>query len=343
MRKLQAVVLLAALLALPACAKKTKTVDLGLKRITLDLAFKDQSKAAKPTVAQVLGLQEPFAAPVQILTELSQPTRIASVLNLPLFACATAPSGARPEIPVSGVASNPPVPGVYTQHNKGTFALDGPLKLKGEFPVLSAMEIANVTDETTPDVTGGGTVRTITYDVIERSNIVATTTRYQSIVRSGSQRVGTTSFGPVSNELDLVWAETVIGADKQTFNPSTPVTIMQYNGEGSTWNSVGVDDSTGTTMAVSGTITKREPIDVCGKVIDTFRVESTERVVNAITSYTSQTNDGKPNVYNVATQFGGLMVSRHTDTTTSVLTTGGTETLVVDNTAVVDSVTPRKK
>jgi hypothetical protein len=115
---------------------------------------------------------------------------------------------------------------------------------------------------------------------------------------------------------------------------------MQYGGEGTSWNSSGIDDKTHTTMLVQGKIAGREAIDVCGTMVDTYRVESTERMVNVESGYNSTTNDGKPNVYNIATQFGGLIVQQHTDTTTTLTVAGVPSTLIIDNTSTVQSVKP---
>ena len=194
-------------------------------------------------------------------------------------------------------------------------------------------------DHSTSDNTGA--VRTVTYDVIERTLLSTTTTRYQSVSREGGRALPTAPSA-LTSELDLLSAETKSGTTVQRFTPDEPVTMMQYNGEGSFWKSVGVDNSTGTTMVVQGTIAKREPVDVCGKLIDTYRVESTEHVTNPLTGYDSQTAANDPNVYNVATQFGGLMVQVHTSTTTTFVANGATATLVLNDVSTLDSIAPRK-
>ena len=326
---------------LPACSQHQKTIDMGLKRITLDLAFKNAAKAAKPTITQFVQLQEPVGASGQLLGDLARPVITPSVAPSPL--CGVAPKGALPATPVAGVPGKPPASGLYLRHNKGTFDLDGGgIKLKGPFPIYDVMEIGNVTDVTTLDATGGR-VRTITYDVIVRNLIATTTTTYQSVVRDVYRSAAGTSAGPLANELDLVKAETKTSTGTQTFHPTPPVTLMQYGGEGAVWKSAGTDEATGTTMVVQGTIAKREAVDVCGTPIDTFRVESTEQVTNPISGYSSQTKSDDPNVYNVATQFGGLVVQQHVDTTTTFAVASGTATLVIDNTSTVDSVTPKAK
>lgn len=335
------VVLLAAVGVLPGCSSHRGTVDLGLKRYTLDLAFKDATKApGAPSVAQILAAQEPVGGVGPLLSSVAEPVKPSTLTLVPLPTCAKAPAGSLPEVPVTGGPNTPPKVGIYTQHAKGTFSLEGLIKLKGDVPPFSVMEIANVSDVSTSDSTGA--VRTVTYDLIERTVLSTTTTRYQSVSREIARNLPTAPSA-LASELDLVSAETKTSVGTQTFKPDQPVTIMQYNGEGALWKSVGVDRATGTTMIVQGTIARREPIDVCGKVIDTFRVESTEHVTNPITGYDSQTAANDPNVYNVATQFGGLMVQVHTSTTTTFTANGATETVVLNDLSTLDSITPRTK
>lgn len=340
----------AAIACLPACAGHHKAEDLGVRRLTLDLVFKATTKAAAsptaptaqtvPVASQMLAALQPVATVGQVLSDISaEPAPGPSTPAAALASCPTAPAGAVPAEPVIGVVGRPPTPGTYSQHNKGQFSLDGPLRLSGLYPPISTMEIGNLSDTTGSDA-AGGRVRTIAYDMVVRSPLGTTTTRYQSVIRDSAPNLPTAPTGVVS-ELDLVSVQNKSASGVTTFTPTPPVTLMQYGGEGSLWKSTGVDTSSGTVMVVQGTITQREPIDVCGAMIDTYRVESTEQVTNQATSYNSQTKSGDPNVYNVATQFGGLIVQEHTDTTTTFPAPGGTETLIVDNTSTVDSVTPK--
>ena len=326
---------------LSACSGHRGTVDLGLKRYTLDLAFKDATKApGAPSVAQILAAQEPVGETGTVLSAVAEPVKPSTVALVPLPTCGQAPKGSLPDTPVTGGPNKPPAVGLYTQHVTGYFSLDGPIKLKGAAPPFATMEIANVSDVSTSDSTGA--VRTVTYDVIERTILATTTTRYQSVSREAGRALPTAPSA-LTSELDLISAETKTATGTQSFKPDQPVTMMQYNGEGSFWKSVGVDRSTGTSMVVQGTIAKRESIDVCGKMVETFRVESTEHVTNPITGYDSQTAANDPNVYSVATQFGGLMVQVHTSTTTTFVANGASETVVLNQLSTLDSINPRTK
>lgn len=321
-----AVVLLA--LATGACGRGQRQANLGIKRMTLDLTFKDQSKAAKPaTIPQIIEAQQPVPAVVQVFGAIDQakkaPTPSPTIVATATSTCPTAPEGARPTVPVAGIVGRPPTAGIYPQHNRGTFTLDGALKLKGPFPPITSMEIANVKDVTTTDATGQAT-RTITYEVIERNPLSTTTTSYSSS----------------ATELDLVTTTTQSNTGTTTFTPTPSITIMQYGGEGSSWKSAGIDQQTGTAMVVQGTIEKREAVDVCGTMVDAYKVVSSEQVTNISTGYNSQTNANDPNVYDVATQFGGLMVHQHIDTDTTFVANGSQSTLTLIYDSTIDTTTP---
>lgn len=328
------------LLSLTACGKHDSTVDLGLKKVTLDLSFKAKN-GATPTLTQVIAAQEPYAPSVQAIGNLVGPVVPPAGISLNA-ACPTAPVGLLPDVPVNGTVIKPPAAGTYLQHITGTYDLSGALTLKGNLLPFGAMEIANVTDHEGADQLGQE-MRTIAYDVIERNVLSTTTTHYESITRDISRTDIKNSPQPVASELEMIWTKTTIGSETTTFTPTPPITVMQYGGEGAQWSSAGIDQDTGTAMVVQGNITKREAIDVCGKMVDTFRVESVERVVNPTSGYTSQTNAASGNVYNVATQFGGLMVRKIVDTTAMSNVGGGSETFVLKSTSTLNSTTPAVK
>jgi len=51
----------------PACGHRSRPVQLGLKRFSLDIAFKDQSKAVPaPSIPQIVAVQQPVAGVTQV-------------------------------------------------------------------------------------------------------------------------------------------------------------------------------------------------------------------------------------------------------------------------------------
>src|SRR5947207_11948159 len=119
------------------------------------------------------------------------------------------------------------------------------------------------------------------------------------------------------------------GNTKIDFNPKPAVTLMAFkNGQGTSWNSAGIDQDDGTSMVVQGSITKRTNVDLCGKVYDTYEVQSNEHLANLRTGLTSDTDPNDPNIYDVATQYGGVFLHQHVTTTTTFPTDSGTITII---------------
>jgi hypothetical protein len=338
-RRLALLVAVASLL-LPACAKHDNGVDLGLKKVELNLSFKGKNaKAATPTLTDLLDSQAPYGPVVQAIGGIVGP--IDSKITGPsiLGACAKAPAGLLPEVPVDGVPLKAPTAGTYLTHIEGTYDLSGVLNLKGGLIPLGTTEIANVTDTSGKDEAGQA-MRTVAYDVIVRNMLATTTTHYESITRDISRTNFAYQPPPIASELRLVWEKVAqTTGNKTEFHPTPPLTIMQYGGEGADWTSAGVDQDTHESRVVQGTIAKREAVDVCGKMVDTFRVESMEHVVIPEAQYRSQTN-GVGNVYNIATQFGGLLVRSIIDTTTDFNLNGASEELNLKYTTTINSTSP---
>jgi hypothetical protein len=113
------------------------------------------------------------------------------------------------------------------------------------------------------------------------------------------------------------------------------------SGQGTTWNSAGTDQANGTSMVVSGSVSRRVNVDVCGTLYDTYEVISNEHIVNLQTGFRSDTDAQDPNVYRVATNHGGLFVQQHIHTATTVSDANGVPTSVTVNyDQTLDSVTP---
>jgi hypothetical protein len=192
------------------------------------------------------------------------------------------------------------------------------------------VEIANVTDVTAPPDALGVEVRTIEFDHVLPLGNTTTTTRYRV----------------TSEELQLVRRQITTADTEFVFTPTPPVTMMLLGtGEGDTWTSAGTDLATGASMVVAGQILSREAVDLCGTMYDTYRVQSSERLVllsgdGAFAQVTDDTSaeGGEPNFYNVATHLGGLFVRTETHMTTTA------SNLVVeeDNVATFDTVEPAK-
>src|SRR5206468_8315751 len=145
------------LAALPGCIQHHDKVEIGLKRVSLDLAFKDLSKAKPPSVQQVL-VSAPEPAAANLFAQLT-PAQFQSSPT-PVFgfaapaACPAAAVGALPEQPASVFITKTPATGAYKQHNTGKFDLSGLLKLSGAYPPKSVLEISDVKATPNKDFAG---------------------------------------------------------------------------------------------------------------------------------------------------------------------------------------------
>ncbi|MHB1912319.1 MAG: hypothetical protein ACYCTI_09745, partial [Acidimicrobiales bacterium] len=328
----------AAGLALTACGINAgRGFQVGMKQVGVNLAFANGSLLT----TRIVHLQpEPVAGYGTFLTQISnldnvrtvngaQPSGLAPLR--PHSTCPTAGPGARPDQQIKVLVTQPPAAGLYTEHNTGKFTLveDG-LSLSGQYPAQGQYTIQNERQDTSTASTpvqgvGGlnGTVTDFYYDVVEVGvDGSETTTTYRDQIVQGSVankaqlEAGT---GPgTTGELDLVKQVVQNSQGTSTFLPNSPVEIVAFNkGVGASWNSAGVDTSTGTVMTVQGSIKAIDNVDVCGRLVEAYRVVSNEKLSNPKSGFTSATSASDPNVYEISPQFGGIMVRQHIDTTTT--------------------------
>lgn len=241
--------------------------------------------------------------------------------------CPVAPDNSIPVDVVSFAVDAPPAAGLYRRHNTGTMDITGgPFSVVLPFPPTSTWEHGEPELITTTDVLGTTTAVT-QYDVrkvLSPSFIV--TDRYE--LRA--------------DRVVLVRRTTQTGAGVTTFEPSPAIDFFVFGEQGDTWNSAGIDLERGTSMVVQGLIESREIVDVCGEVYDTYRVAVSENSVDLSTGDSSGTPQDDPNIYNIATQFGGLVVREdvHSTFTTTDPGTGTPLVIEFDYISTVDAVKP---
>lgn len=312
-----------------ACGGGESKLQMGLKRVTLELAFKSDDVAPERAVEnRPPVVQTDFALSGSRLVV--RPAPLSSLYPVLRTDCPTAAPGAVPREPVTVGISTPPLAGIYPTHNKGTLkAQSGTFTFQGPYPRDGRVEIADVTDKTTAadDPVDPG-ARTIEFDQIVPIGNTTTTTRLRA----------------TSTELLLVRRHIKTPDAEFSFTPTPPITLMTLDtGEGDFWASGGTDLTTGATMVVEGEILKREAVDLCGRMFDTYRVRSSERLVQleGAAPFTQLTDDastenGEPNFYNVATHLGGLFVRTETHMTTTA------SSLIVeeDNVSTFNTVEP---
>ena len=341
-RRLTAVAWALALVAGACGGPSAPDLEIGLQRVALDLAFKaeetEKAMPAQTLVPTIVGSQAEFAVSVPPATFERPPARPLT----PLAPQCPEAKGGVPEKPVTSTVLVPPVEGRYRVHRTGTFEVESAVfPFKGQMPPVGEKEYRNV--RVIPgeaDVFGDPSPDQYEWEVFERTgdNFTSRTLR------------------ATPSAIQLLKQVTKVGSTTVTFTPTPPVTLVGLGtGVGASWNSAGVDTDTGTSMVVQGRVVRRDNVDLCGKVYDTFVVQSTERITNAGDQYTSQTDDanvegddegeaGKPNTYWVATQHGGLFIQEEFHTTTTLTAeVGGARvpvTLKLDYMNTFDSIDP---
>lgn len=303
-------VAVSASVALAACGGGSQpSLRLGARAIALDLAFAKKELAqpvAPEVIVQIIPAPPQVASGQMPLESAAVPPNAPTTLPPP---CAAAPPGTAPAAVAPVGITRPPRPGRYKRHNSGTFGIKaGALDLRLPFPpetfddVSPAREVApqSMADaaanlvgagKPAPNQPGSGVFEWDVRQEITASFVITTTYRLTRDALAIVRRVTTTMAG------------------ESAFSPSPPVTVMELNqGVGRTWRSAGVDSDSRTALFIDGTIKATEPVDLCGAVVDSFRVATSETFANLATGESSGTN-GAGNVYNVATQLGGLFVS----------------------------------
>jgi hypothetical protein len=299
--------------------------QVGIRRVALALAF-SEAELAEPVAPNVIVQLVP-APPEAALTPEIYENPPPELFDSP-FACPTAPPGAAPAVPVSFSVKGAPAPGSYPRHNTGTISIEGgPFPITFPYPFASTDEISPAEEVDAESAPGLPPTKVVEYEV-------------KRVLGGGFET--TDRFRVGSAAVELVKRTTVTPGETTVFEPTPPVDVYVFGVEGSSWNDAGVDSENGTAMAFQGTIEKREVVDVCGTAIDTYRVSAQETMVNLDTGQTSGTSSDDPNIYNVATQFGGLVVRAdvHTTDTTRDPESGAPVVLVLEYVTTLDDVEP---
>jgi hypothetical protein len=327
--------------------------QVGVKQVGVNLSFANGSLVS----TRIVHLPPlPVASYGDFLAQVTQLSNVQAVNGATGFpprtsrlGCPVAPAGARPDQTVKVVVSQPPATGLYREHNTGKFNLvEGGLSFSGPYPPMGEYSIQNEMRKTATDSVNG-TITDFNFDLVEEGvDGSQTTTTYRAQVQEGgvaNKAQLEASTGPgTTGELDLIKQVVVNSQGTSTFAPDSPVEIVGFNrGVGASWNSAGVDTSTGTVMTVSGSITAIDQVDLCGHLVQAYRVVSNEKVSNpsANSGFTSATSQSDPNVYDISPQFGGIMVRQHIDTTTTYTANKSATIVSLNYTSTLDSVTPQ--
>ena len=305
------------LLCAVACSPGRARVDIGMRKTAIDLAFKDDSLPAPPP--EIRRIFEKILVPPPNL-----PLFNAKFTPFPSFkpfeACPKAAPGAVPQEAVTLRISKPPLPGkyIYVVAGKVKITLPPPIgTLTLNMPPLLQTEIGHLTKVPYTDSSGAA----------------AQATQYENFLRLATFTV-TEVFQLRDDGIYLVQRELNTGASKVTFHPTAPVQIFKFGLEGTNWSTGGADTDTKVAMVFQGRTSRRDRVDVCGTVVDSYRADSAENVVASDGSYQSQTDrfadcpsqagttcGAKPNSRNYATHIGPIPVRQEFHYTDQVVVT----------------------
>lgn len=323
-----ALVLLASLASAACTGGGQPPFQFGIQAVALNLAFTDP-ELAQPVAPNVIVqlIPAPPGLNVGNLDEYASDVYAPINVSPPTAVCPKAPDNAVPRDVVTFAVKAPPGAGTYPRHNAGSIGITGgAFPITVPFPASTQWQIGAGMPITTTDPVG--TATTVTqYEVRKVLSPSFTVTDRYEIRR---------------DRIVLIERTTHTDAGDTVFQPSPAIDFFVFGQEGDSWSSGGVDLDRGTSMVVQGKIESREVVDVCGEVIDTFRVSSSETTVDLRTGDTSGTAQDDPNIYNVATQLGGLVVREdvHTTFTTTDKASGTPLVITLDYVSTVNSVEP---
>jgi predicted small secreted protein len=318
--------------------------DVGLQKVALDLAFKDEEAAKKVPPARALEpvMVESQAELVMAAPELIERRGGAPRRHLPVVAyahCPEAPRNAAPAKVLVRAVDRPATAGRFLYRDEGDFELTGPFSFKGKLPQFSYRDYRNpqVVPQPNNRVTNEPVPPNYTWEVVQPL---------------GSDNYISRTFQATPTALQLVSLVYRFGNSVFQFRPTPAITMMDLGEnltETATWDSAGTDPNTGTSMVVRGGVEKREFVNACGEIVDTYKIRNSERIVNlrGPVPFTSDTDDtrnapgatgpGLPNYYWVAPHYGGQFMGEETHTSTTI----GTSIISIDGTSFISDLEPQ--
>ena len=317
--------------AASSCGAAPSSMQIGVRRVGVDLAFQADKEAGKKP-PKIVYIDEPPPLPAPVITRnvknevvILQPPVVTPIVNR----CPKAGPGDPVERIATPSFSGRPKVGVYENRNKGRITIGGGLfPITLPYPTPSQERLENLVE--VKDGLGRPVEGAYEYDVVTPAGANSTTDRRRFTPGTGIQ---------------LVKRTYVQDGTTVEFAPLKPITLVGLTtGEGNSWTDATSDPRTGITMTTQGQVGARERVDVCGVVVEAYRVSSTERLVslNPSSPFASTTKDtdpaapGKPNSYLVSPQYGGLFVQVETNMTTTI----GAASVTIENVAIKSSIDP---
>lgn len=350
---------LASGLTLAACASQDSSLEIGFRRIALDLAFRDPEKAV-PVEPQVI-IRRLVDTEFVVPPAPPGPLVIRRVIpSVETFTCDVAPEGAVPQQPAFPVVKAEPTVGVYPRHNEGTITLELatssteiPVPARSKWDVSGVRFVpANklVADQDTDQVPGVDAARDDRTVFPEIPEFQLTRRLTRGFETTDTYRY-TFDDQTEGDFLYLVRRVTMANGVESVFEPSPPIRIMRLNvPEGNLADSgvthAGLDRDTNVAMTSVSQILGRESVDVCGEVVDTYVVEIKQQFVDLSGSVpeTSGNEGDAVDLWNIQIDNGLLIVrervNRTLRTSTEVLGQSVPITIRYAYTSTLDTLVP---
>jgi len=324
-------------LGLTACGP-TPPFELAVHAVPGDVEYgaQTQQAPAPPAPAQAPAALPPGAPPLIYGGPTAPPATFApSPTATPAPACPAAPLDAVPALGADASATVPPVAARYLWHEKGTYQVGG-----GPALPFSPQLTHTVTNVSSPDPNTGA----YTFDVVDSAGgldgLQTVTYAYEVIP-------------PPSGVTDIQGESTaqaaglyLTGVDVQQsplpqprvarFAP--PVLLMQFPNTSPPWTTAGSDSESQDTITLNGAVTGHATVDACGTLVDAWEVHATGSLVGP------NQNLSLDLTFDVATQFGGLVVGEKTSITgTEVVGGGGPMQSVTSTVSAAISQVPQQR
>ncbi len=261
--------------------------------------------------------------------------------------CPVAPEGLSPDFPAFAVVRGEPKPGVYVRRNVGTVSIELATGQSVDIPMppRNTVEVSEVTSYRGIPATGepanaaGAPVDTAepTAELFEftmtrrplPNQRIVDHYRYSNrqlapvaVDPQADNQANATRDTAVGDYLYLVKRVTLLDGAEKSFTPTPPIRVLRLNvpeGNAATAGSVhgGIDSDTRVAMTITSRIVSRQLVDVCGDVLDTYRVQIQEQFVDlaATPPRTSGNDPGTSTFWNVQFDRGMLLVREEVDTT----------------------------
>ena len=341
-RRLAALALVAASTA--ACANEPSSLEIGLRRVALDLAFRDADKAQPVPPQEIITRM----LPAEIATKFAgtdfeveepdapRPRRVVRSLPPPAFKappCPTAPETATPDRQAFVVIKDPPKSGTYLRRNVGELEISvATFGVKVPYPPSTAWDIPRVVAGAAPTAVNDGDVAAVggVPEAAKANATVAPPNFEFDIVRRSLPGFSTTDTyfytytgASGGDYLYLKKRVTVADGAVSEFNPTPPIRVVRLGvspgGDGTTSsesNHAGIDRATNVAMTIQSDVIGREEVDVCGELLDTYVVRFQERVVDLSKEPpdVSGNDPEKYNFWNIQFDNGLLLVRESVDT-----------------------------